>query len=398
VSADAHFSSALRAPSAVASDERPVRVLHVVASGDMRGGSVFASDLVRWMNQENVTQLVAVLRSRGRTEVTFDAPVEPLGPDSRRLPGLRISWTNLTALGALIRRWNPDVVQVHGGEPLKYAVLTAPSGHPPVVYRRIGAAPAWITKGVQRQAHGLLMRRAARVVAVADAVRREAIRLFGVAPRKIVTIPNAVDARRLKPLRGRDATRESLGIPQHVPVALSLAALTWEKDPLAHVDIAERVLKEEANAVHLIVGDGPMRTEIEEAIRTRGLEGRVLPLGRRSDVADLLAASDVLVFASRSDGMEGMPASLIEAGMLGVPAAAYAIVGVPEVVLDGTTGLLVSPGDRQGLARRVLELIRNDAERRSMGEQARDRCRSMFDMPAVGPAYLALYRSLVRSR
>lgn len=350
------------------------------------------------MNEQNVPQRVAVLRSEGRTEVGFDAPVEPLGPDSRRLPGLRISLTNLTALRGLIKRWNPDVVQLHGGEPLKYAVLTAPAGRPPIVYRRIGAAPDWITKGAQRRAHALLMRRAARVVAVADAVRREAIGLFGVAPRKIVTIPNAVDARRLTPQRSRDATRASLGISPRAPVVLSLAALTWEKDPLGHVEIADRVLTEEAHAVHLIVGDGPMRGEIDDAIRNRGLEGRVLRLGRRSDVADLLAASDVLVFASRSDGMEGMPASLIEAGMLGVPAAAYAIAGAPEVVIEGETGFLVSPGDRGGLALRVLELIRNDVERRSMGERARDRCRSMFDMSAVGPAYLDLYRSLVHTR
>ena len=374
-----------------------MRVLHVVASGDMRGGSVFASDLVKWMSKENVTQRVAVLRSSGRTEVSFHAPTELLGPDTRRLPGLRVSLTNLGALRSLIKRWNADVIQVHGGEPMKY-VLSAAPWHTPIVYRRIGAAPAWITKGVQRQTHGFLMRRASCVVAVAEAIRQEAIRLFGVSPRRVVTIPNAVDSSRLLVEKGRDATRDALGIPRDAPVSLSLAALTWEKDPLGHVDIADRVLRDEPSAIHVIVGDGPMRAEIHNAIRVRGLEGRVLSVGRRSDIADLLTASDVLVFASRSDGMEGMPASVIEAGMLGVPTAAYAIVGVPEVVIDGTTGLLVPPGDRRALARRVLELIRDEEARRSMGERARERCCSLFDMRTVGPAYLDLYRNLVRTR
>ena len=88
-----------------------------------------------------------------------------------------------------------------------------------------------------------------------------------------------------------------------------------------------------------------MRGQLEGEICQQGLRGRCLVLGERSDVGDLFAASDVFLFASRPDGMEGMPAAVIEAGMAGVPVAGYSIAGVPEVVEHGLTGLLAPRRD-----------------------------------------------------
>jgi glycosyltransferase involved in cell wall biosynthesis len=117
--------------------------------------------------------------------------------------------------------------------------------------------------------------------------------------------------------------------------------------------------------------------------------------GARVDAADLLAASDLLLFASRPDGMESMNASVIEAGMLGIPAVAYAVGGVPEVVVDGLTGRLVHAGDVDGAATDVLELLANPDARRAMGSAAQEHYLSQFDMAAIAPKYLELYKELV---
>jgi glycosyltransferase involved in cell wall biosynthesis len=137
-----------------------------------------------------------------------------------------------------------------------------------------------------------------------------------------------------------------------------------------------------------------MREQAERAAARLGLNGQVLFLGSRSDVADLLAAADVLLFASRSDGMEGMPAAIIEAGMMGCPVTGYAVAGVPEVILDGHTGLLVAPGDLQGLTDCTLRLIDNEAERHGMGTAARERCRSRYDIRTIAAQYLDLYKEV----
>jgi glycosyltransferase involved in cell wall biosynthesis len=265
------------------------------------------------------------------------------------------------------------------------------------VYRKIGPTPPEIAGPIKRVAHGFLMRRADRVVAVGEAVRRNTVEMFRVRPERLVTIPNAVDPRRMRPKRNREANREALGIPSESPVILSLGALTWEKDPLAHVEVCARVVQRHPEAMHIMVGEGSMRREVEAAIHRHGLEGRVLLLGAQTDVADFFVASDVLLFASRPDGMESMNASVIEAGMLGIPAAAYAVGGVPEIVVDGVTGRLTRHGDIDGLAASVLELLEDHGASRAMGEAARERYVSRYDIGVIAPMYLDLYKELVDS-
>ena len=194
------------------------------------------------------------------------------------------------------------------------------------------------------------MRRASKVVAVAEAVREESIDRFGMSPNDVVMVPNAADPGRLAPTLGRVAIRESLGIPAVAPVVLSVGALTWEKDPFNHLEVGSRVLAAVPDAIHIFVGDGPMREAMRRRVAQIGSQERTMFLGSRADMGDVLAAADVVLFASRSDGMEGMPAVVIEGGMSGLPVAALAVAGVSEVVVDGQTGLLAPPGDTDLLA------------------------------------------------
>jgi glycosyltransferase involved in cell wall biosynthesis len=369
-----------------------MRVLHVVATGQLRGAEVFTADLVGALGQAGVTQRVAVLRGVNSPAVDYGVPTTVLGADGWDLPGLRLRASSVRNLRREIRGWRPDVVQAHGGEPLKYAVLAGLRGGCQVVYRRIGSTPLEIRRGPRRAVYGHLMRRAARVVAVAEAVRRETLEVFRLPAPHVVTIPNGVDARRLAATSGREVVRRSLGIPAEAEVVLSLGALTWEKDPLAHVEIAAEVLAERPRAWHLIVGDGPMLDAVREAAGRSRTGERVRLVGARGDVGEVMAASDVMLFASCS---EGMPATVIEAGMLGVPIAGYAVAGISEVVESGVTGLLADPDDARRLASHLLSLLRDVDRRRAMSVAARDRCQSRFDISAVAPRYLDLYRTLL---
>lgn len=368
-----------------------MRVLHVVDSHQFRGAEMFAADLIRALRESGVSQRVAVLREHEGRGVSYGAPNHTFGSDGFTIPGLRIRPRALLALRALISRWRPDFVQAHGGDTLKYTIPAAITRRTSVVYRKIGPTPRDVISGFKRAGHGQLMRRAARVIAVADAVRKEAVEAFHVPSGRVVTIPNAVDPRRLSATREPNDTRLALGIAPTSPVILSLGALTWEKDPVAHVDIGARVLREHPEVTHLMVGDGPLRGQVDAAIRQQGLDGRIRLLPARADVPDLLTVSKVLLLASHT---EGMPGCLIEAGMMGLPVAAYAIAGVPEVVVDRVTGCLTPPGDRQALAESVLELLENPETSRSMGEAAREYCRSRFEINVIARMYLELYEEL----
>jgi len=306
-----------------------IRALHVVAADQLRGAEVFASDLVCALGRDGVDQRVALVRGAPKPVLRFAAPTSALGREGASpVPGIRASRTAVRSLKRLIEEWRPDVVQVHGGEPLKHAVLAVRNGGPPVIYRRIGFAPSAATRGPRRSMHGWLMRRAARVVAVADALGRDTEETFRVPRERIVVIPNGVDPARLEPTRSRLDMRRSLGIPPGSRVVISLGALTPEKDPLAHLEVFRRVLERHHDARHLIVGEGPLRSQVESAIERWGVSGRVVLTGPRADVPDLLGASDAVLLASRS---EGLPGCVIEGGMVGLPVAAYAVASVPGV-------------------------------------------------------------------
>ncbi|HEX9891562.1 MAG TPA: glycosyltransferase family 4 protein [Actinomycetota bacterium] len=372
-----------------------MKILHIVATGERRGAEVFASDLVAALAGEGMEHRVAVLRPPGPPPGVYDPPAATLPSAGWHLPGVRMDPKTARALRRTVARWRPDVVQSHGGEPLKYA-LAATAGHRvPVVHRRIGSAPRWILRGARRRAHGFLLRRTARVIAVADAVRRETLAAFGLSPGGVVTIPNGVDPGRTRPRRDRAAVRRSLAIDQDAPVVVTLGALTWEKDPGAHLDILAHLADDQPGLVHLFAGDGPLRVELEARAAREGLDRQARFLGSRSDIGDLLGAADVLLFASRPDGMEGMPASLIEAGMAGLPTVAYGVGGVDEVIVDGETGYVVPHGDTAGLAAAVRKLLADHALRASLGDAARRRCAARFDIAAVAPRYLDVYREVL---
>jgi glycosyltransferase involved in cell wall biosynthesis len=351
---------------------------------------MFAADLMGALTGDGIEQRVAVLRAAA-PGLDFPSPATVLGNGGPQIPGMRVNLGTLGALRGLFEAWRPDVIQVHGGEPLKHVVLAARRRSIPVVYRRIGSAPQWITRGPRRLGHGHLMRRATRVVAVAEVLRQEAIETFSVPPRQVMTIPNAVDVERLLPGRPREDVRKTLGIQPEAGVIISVGALTWEKDPQTHLAVSSLVRNRRPDAVHLFVGDGPLWPAVESSIRERGLDDSVRLLGARDDVPDLLAAADVLLLASR---VEGLPGCVIEAGIAGRPTAAYAVAGVPEIVEYGRTGLLVPPGNVRSLAEATARLLADERFRASLGAAARERCRSRFDIRIVAPRYRGLYEEL----
>ena len=115
-----------------------MRILHLVATGQRRGAEVFTADLVAALDAPDLCQRVAVLRGGPPWEVPFGAPVTALNgrPRPHRLPlHPGTAWT----LRRLVADWRPDLITAHGGESLKYAVLTATTRRPPIVYRRIGS-------------------------------------------------------------------------------------------------------------------------------------------------------------------------------------------------------------------------------------------------------------------
>ena len=137
-----------------------------------------------------------------------------------------------------------------------------------------------------------------------------------------------------------------------------------------------------------LVGDGPDRAELEAATRRHHLSASVEFLGEREDVPALLAAADIFVLSSRS---EGLPISVLEAMSAQLPVVGSAVGGVPELVLEGETGLLVPSGDAEALADALSSLLSDGELRRRLGEAGRRRVEEQFDLKTFRHAHLELY-------
>jgi glycosyltransferase involved in cell wall biosynthesis len=367
------------------------RVLHVIATGERRGAEMFAAQLISILAEEGFDQRIAVLRGADGIDVDFGVPTESWDAGAWRVPGPRMSPKTMRRMKALVEDWKPDIIQAHGGEALKYAALHA--GRARIVYRRIGSAAPWVATGIRRSMHGALMRKAHRVVTLADSIRTQTIAMYGLDPRRVVTIPRAVDPRRVVATKDRATIRAELGIPLDAPVLLSLGALTREKDPLTHLELFRRVVAVRGDAFHLIAGDGALRGELEDAIDRDNLAGRAVVLGNRADVADLLEASDLMLLLSAT---EGMPGCLIEAGMAGMASVAFDVGAVRDVIEDGKSGLIGPRGDLDVASAHVLSLLDDPRARELLGEGAREHCMRRFHPSLISERYLAMYADVLR--
>jgi glycosyltransferase involved in cell wall biosynthesis len=168
----------------------------------------------------------------------------------------------------------------------------------------------------------------------------------------------------------RAAARRRVGVPEGAFVVGAVGRLSPQKAPLDLVAAFEVLARVRADAHLVLVGDGPLRDEVEVRVAGAGLAERVHLLGLRRDVPELLRAFDVLALASR---WEGLPRVFPQAMAAGLPIVATRVDGAAEAVVEGETGLLVAVGDPAGLAARLVELAQDPARACSMGAAGRAR-------------------------
>lgn len=190
----------------------------------------------------------------------------------------------------------------------------------------------------------------------------------------------------------RERVRDELGVAATTAVIITVANLRIEKGHDVLFAAARRVLDRHDDVVFLCVGQGPLESELRAAHERLGLGDRVRLLGFRSNVADLMAASDIFCLASRQ---EGLPVAYMEATALGLPAVVTAVGGLPDVVSDGIDGRLVPPGQPEQLAQALDELIGDPEARRHMGTQALASA-TRFDAAVAIRRQEQVYRELIR--
>lgn len=232
-----------------------------------------------------------------------------------------------------------------------------------------------------------------RIVAPSRAILDALAADEGVAPDRLVEIPNGVDVDRFQPpdAAARAAARAAEGLADDTLAVLCVASLSPIKRHEDLIDAFAALRTRLPSACLLLAGDGPLAGALHERVAALGLGASVRFLGVRDDVARLLRAADVFALTSDSEGMSN---AILEAQASGLPTVATRVGGNPQLVLEGETGRLVPARDPAALADAIAACA-DAGWRREAGARARARVEREHSIPAMARRYDALYASLL---
>ena len=313
---------------------------------------------------------------------------------SRKLPARGIPMEGeldlpfLPRFRRLLRAEKPDLVHLHSrrGADTLGALAARWAGVPVVLSRRVdNPEPPWAVRGKYRLYD--------QVITISEAIRRVLVGQ-GVPEAEVHCVHSAIEPGAYQRPCDREAFRILFGLPPGVPVVGMAAQFIARKGHRVLLAALPAVLREHPDVRFLLLGEGPLKGEVEGQIHRAGLEGSVLLPGYRPDLPDFLACLDVLVHPAT---MEGLGVILLQAGAAGVPVVASSVGGIPEAVGDGETGILVPPGDSSALADALLSLLSDPERRRRMAKAGRERIRTRFSPEVMVEGNLAVYRKVLAS-
>lgn len=376
-------------------DLAPAKVVHVVLSLNVGGLERLLLKLLAHTDRARYAPVVCAIDEPGVLApelAKLDIPLRVM-PRGRGLnPRFAVQ------LSSFLRSEDARIVHTHNASPHLYGALAARllrmrslRGHlPQIVHTKHGRNdPADPRKVLVNRISGALTD---RVVAVSDDIAALAVNVEHVDARKVVTILNGIDTEEYRPSADPRPARARLGVPEggfHVGCVARLAAV---KDHANLLDAFARLRAGRPDAHLTLIGDGAERRSLEDRAARLGLHGAVTFTGERGDIAPLLQAFDVFALSSLS---EGISLTLLEAAAAGLPIVATDVGGNGDVVLEGTSGLLVPPRDPERFAAALEEIARRP-DRGAMGQNGRERVQRRFSIERMARAYHDLYAELLR--
>jgi glycosyltransferase involved in cell wall biosynthesis len=354
--------------------------LHLDTARTWRGGQ--NQVLVTVMGLRSLghrTILVAHAEGELRQRAKEGLELFPLAP--RTEMDLGAAWR----LARLIKQLRPDVIHAHDPHGVAMAGIalsmsTLPSPPPLLASRRVDfhLKGSSLSRWKYRQVDCFICAsEAIRQILIADGVPEE----------RTVTVHEGIDLERVEAAPPAKL-HEELWLPHHAPVVGNVAALVPHKGQRYLIEAAALVVRQVPDARFVIAGDGELRQALERQIKEHHLEKHVLLVGFRPDVLSVHKAFDIFVMSSVT---EGLGTSLLDAMACGKPVVATSAGGIPEVVADGETGLLVPPRDHPALSEAIVRLLTDAPLRERLGAAGLERVRERFSAERMVRETLGVY-------
>ncbi|MFH1865783.1 MAG: glycosyltransferase [Candidatus Eisenbacteria bacterium] len=362
-------------------DGTPAKLVLWAGSFEPAGTQRFLVELLRRMDRGRFAPIVFSTLAEGELLPEVEAmgvPVHEFGTGRRALSAQTVR--DLSGAAAFLRREKVDILSCMLGLTTLVGPFVGRAAGVPVVVNNQRNMSYWLRGGARESIYGFVSRRVVDAIVVnSAAAANELSGRFRVPESKIRNVGVGTDLERIARAEPAEELKRELGLGDSRVVGV-VAKLSPVKGHRHFLEAAASVSRAYGDVRFLVVGDGPERARLERTAGELGISGKVRFLGVRDDVPAVLKLMDVLVLSSLS---EGSPNVVLEGMASGVPIVGTRVGGVPELVEDGVSGLLVDPGDVPAMSNAVLALLTDPDRARAMGEKGRTRATEDYDINRV---------------
>ncbi|WP_159439857.1 glycosyltransferase [Pontibacter lucknowensis] len=313
----------------------------------LRGAEIFASQLSNHLQKSGVdVHLISVFT--GASELPFHGKTSHLNrPIGKRLWDLK-GWKTFAKI---VESERPDIIQANAGDTLKFAILSKLiyKWDTPVVFRNANKMGDFIDTKPKFLLNSLFVNRVEAVVSVSQLCEQDFVNTFNFHASKIKTIPIGVEDQKVPSLPPDDLR----AIFEQYKVLVNIGSLVPEKNHAALLNIFEAIAQKDPAVFLIIIGDGPLRTELENEVSRLSCKNRILFAGYRNDVLQTLKHSTAFLMPSL---IEGLPGVILEAMYCETPVIANNVGGISEVV-NSQTGWLIDKGNTSAFINAVMEVL-----------------------------------------
>lgn len=363
-----------------------VKVMHVVNRLNYAGLEMVVYNLIRQLDAKWTSSIICCLDDAGPFGEDLKSDGWPIIELGRRSG---IDWLLPWRLARLMRSHQIDIVHTHNAAPYFYGTIAAKLARiPRVIYTKHGNEERQ-SKRLAGLCYRLLSLLNNRVVTVSDELKNYLITRGEAAPAKVMTVVNGVDVEQYQIKIDRTGKRKELGLSETDFVVGHTARLSPVKDQSTLLKAIAAAMKVFPQIRLIIIGEGPLKAQLEVLADKLKISDKVFFLGIRRDMPEIFQIMDLFVLSSLN---EGTSMTLLEAMAASLPIVATKVGGNPQIVKEGVTGLLVPVQDVEAMKRAVIFILKDRAKAEAMGEAGLRRVREKFSLKEMADIYERLYR------
>jgi glycosyltransferase involved in cell wall biosynthesis len=379
---------------------RKARICHVTKATGVAGSEKHLLVLLRGLDKAKYQVKLVLLVERDKPLDDYVRRLEEGGVQVKRvLIRGDIDPFLVWRLYRLLREGNHDLVHTHLVHADLYGTSAAKLAGVSIIVSTKHNDNAFRRHPFYAFLDRLASRFADKIIVISDHLKRFFVEIERLDPRKMTRIYYGLDVAWVESQSSKTARpisiQEELGIPSDIPLAGIIARLNPQKGHTYLVTAFAKVVESLPEARLLIVGDGNLIGGLERQTRELRITRRVTFTGWRDDIPRIMAALNLLILPSL---WEGFGLVLLEAMMMGKPIVASRVSAIPEIVVDGVTGLLVPPRDPEALAEAILALLQDKEQAEAMGQAGRERVEGYFSVERMVQQTEALYEALIREK